>query len=178
MVVEAGGTAALHQLAEGGVRGVAHDLGVDVLPVLVERGEPGEQLEVLDLGVVAREDLVEVVVRVHEAGVDDLAARVDDLVGGGRRRSGVRAGGTNVGDDAVCCEKIRVGEHVVRIVAGNNGVSILYKQRSHSSSSRPKRPTGRPCAQPTPGVLPGRCQGDGGCHMLGRGPPESHPLVA
>ena len=63
----------------------------------VERLQPGEEVVVLRAGKVARQRLVEMVVRVDEARQDDLAAEVDHRIGGCRQL----LGRSDLLDDAV-----------------------------------------------------------------------------
>ncbi len=69
MVVKARGAAVFHQLAHAGLAGQADDVRVEVLPDLIERLQPVEQLHILHLRQVPRKLLIEVVVRVHEARI-------------------------------------------------------------------------------------------------------------
>ena len=78
VVVEDGRAAGERELGEPGARGRVLRLGVDPRPDRVELAEPGEEVGLLRPG--PREGLVQVVVRVDEAGRDDGAAEVDALV--------------------------------------------------------------------------------------------------
>ena len=79
VVVEDGRAAGQRELGEAGAcRGVL-GLGVDPRPDRVELAQPGEEVGLLGPG--AREGLVEVVVRVDEAGRDDGAVEVDPRLG-------------------------------------------------------------------------------------------------
>ena len=73
VVVKAGGAAVLHQLSHAGEGAQAHRLLVQSLPDLVEGGEPVEELQVLHLGQIPGEDLIEVVVGVDQAGIAPAA---------------------------------------------------------------------------------------------------------
>ena len=81
VVVEDGRAARERELGEPGARGGVLHLGVDPRPDRVERAQPGEEVGLLRPG--ARERLVEVVVRVDEAGRDDGAAEVVRPASGG-----------------------------------------------------------------------------------------------
>ena len=78
MVVEDGRAAREHQLRKAGARCRVLRLCVDSGPGRVELDEPLEQRRLLCPG--ARERLVEVVVRVDEAGRDDRAAESHPFV--------------------------------------------------------------------------------------------------
>ena len=82
VVVEHGRAPRERELGDAGPRGGRDHLLVDARPRRVERLQPREQVGLLRPG--ARERLVEVVVRVDQAGRDDGAVQVDALVGRGR----------------------------------------------------------------------------------------------
>ena len=84
-VVEDGRAAREQQLGEADQRAQAGRLRVDAGPRRVLRGEPVEEAGVLGGGEGAGQRLVEVVVRVDEAGQDDLAREVEHHVGGRRQ---------------------------------------------------------------------------------------------
>ena len=88
VVVEDGRAARQRELGESGARRRVHRLLVDAGPDRIERLEPREEVGLLRPG--PRERLVEVVVRVDEAGRDDCAAEIDTLVGIGRRAAADR----------------------------------------------------------------------------------------
>ena len=90
VVVEHGRAARQRELGEPGARGGVLHLGVDPRPDRVERAQPGEEVGLLRPR--ARERLVQVVVRVDEAGRDDRAAEVAHRASG-RRLSAGRLGG-------------------------------------------------------------------------------------
>ena len=94
VVVEAGGAAVFHQLSHAGDGAVVDHLTVQILPDLVQGLQPVEQLQILYLGQIAAEGLVQVVMGVDEAGIDDAPGGVDDLL----RLLFLRA---DVGDNAV-----------------------------------------------------------------------------
>ena len=77
MVVEDRRAAGERELGEAGARGGVLGLGVDARPHGIQLLQPGEEVGLLRPG--AREGLVEVVVRVDEAGRDDRAVQVDAL---------------------------------------------------------------------------------------------------
>ena len=81
MVVKAGGAAVLQQLPHAGEGAEAHHLLVQALPDLIQGGEPVEQLQILHLGQVPGEHLIQVVVGVDQTGVAEHMAAVDDAVG-------------------------------------------------------------------------------------------------
>ena len=119
VMVEAGRAAVLHQLAHAGEGGETDDLGVEVLPDLIERLEPVEQLHVLHLGEVAGEDLIEVMVRVDQTGVAEHMARVDGFVG---LAVEFRA---DLLDEAVLGVKVDVFVHGVGAVAGDERADVF-----------------------------------------------------
>ena len=125
MVVKAGGTAGFQQLSHAHDGAVVDGLAVQVFPNLIEGGEPVEELQVLHLGQVAAEGLVEMVVGVDQAGIDDAPAGVQGLV----RRLGL---GTHVGDDAVPDQNIGAFQQVVLIVAGDDGPGVLNQKAAHT----------------------------------------------
>ena len=94
MVVEAGGAAVFHQFPHAGDGAVIDHLTVQILPDLVQGLQPVEQLQILHLRQVTAEGLVQVVMGVDEAGIDDAPGGVDDLL----RLLFLRA---DVGDNAV-----------------------------------------------------------------------------
>ena len=75
------GAAGQQQLAEADPRGGVDRIRRRPAPHLVELGEPGEERGLLHAGDVAGEGLRKVVVRVDEAGEDDLAPGVDRALG-------------------------------------------------------------------------------------------------
>ena len=118
-MVEAGRAAVLHQLAHAGEGGETDDLGVEVLPDLIECLEPVEQLHVLHLGEVAGEDLIEVVVRVDQTGVAEHMARVDGFVGFAVEFH------ADLLDEAVLGVKVDVFVHGVGAVAGDERADVF-----------------------------------------------------
>ena len=64
------------------------------------------------------------VVRVHEAGQDDLASEVQDLIGGGRK---LRRG-SDLLDDPVAREETGVGDLTARVVHGDQHASVAGEQ--------------------------------------------------
>ena len=82
VVVENGRAAGERELGEAGACGGIDGFLVDARPHRVELAQPFEQRRLLRAS--ARERLVQVVVRVHEAGRDDGAAEVDALLRLGR----------------------------------------------------------------------------------------------
>ena len=90
MVVEDRRATRERQLGEPRAGGCVLGLGVDPRPHRVERLQPREQVGLLRPR--ARERLVQVVMRVHEAGRDERTRKVDPLVG---LRLGAAAGGVH-----------------------------------------------------------------------------------
>ena len=88
VVVKAGGAAVLQQLPHASEGAEAHHVLVQPLPDLIQGGEPVEQLQVLHLGQVPGEHLIEMVVGVDEAGIAPAMGPVDHR----RRRSGAGPG--------------------------------------------------------------------------------------
>ena len=125
VVVKAGGAAVLHQLPHAGEGAEAHRLLVQSLPDLVEGGEPVEELQVLHLGQIPGEDLIEVVVGVDQAGIAPAAAPVDDRVGG------LGQIGTDGADNAVLAVEIDMLQNRIAVVAGDHGLQPAYQQRGH-----------------------------------------------
>ena len=95
-------------------------LTVQILPDLVQGPQPVEQLQILHLRQIAAEGLVQVVMGVDEAGIDDATGGVDDFL----RLLFLRA---DVGDDAVLHQQIAVGVHGVAGVAGDD-VGCVFHQ--------------------------------------------------
>jgi hypothetical protein len=89
--------------------------------------QPGEQVVVLGVRQVARQRLVEVVVRVHESGQDDLASEIEDMVGG-RRKLGRRC---DLLDDSVARKQASVGEFAARAVHGHERRGVADEQGWH-----------------------------------------------
>ena len=120
MVVKAGGAAVFHQLPHAGDGAVVDHPAVQILPDLVQGLQPVEQLQILHLRQVTAEGLVQMVMGVDEAGIDDATGGVDDLL----RLLFLRA---DVGDDAVLHQQIAVGVHGVAGVAGDD-VGCVFHQ--------------------------------------------------
>ena len=78
-VVAAGGAAAQQQLGHGHLGRNLHHLGRQAGPNGVQPAQPAKQLGVLHAGYRPGERLEHVVVRVHQAGRDQMAACVDGL---------------------------------------------------------------------------------------------------
>ena len=125
VVVKAGGAAVLQQLAHAGEGAEAHHVLVQALPDLVQGGEPVEQLQVLHLGQISGEHLIEVVVGVDEAGVAPAVGPVDHRVGG------LGQIGADGPDHAVLAVEIRVFQNGVAVVTGDNGLQVAHQQRGH-----------------------------------------------
>ena len=119
MVVKACGAAVFHQLAYAGLAGQADDVRVEVLPDLIERLQPVEQLHILHLRQVPRKLLIEVVVRVHEAGIaQHVPPREDDV----RCFAEIRADGP---DDAVFRIEVDILQDPVIAVTGHQLRDVL-----------------------------------------------------
>ena len=129
VMVEDRGAAVLHQLAHGGQGCQALSLLGQVLPDLVERHQPVEELQVLDLRQIAGEDLVQVMVRVDKTRIGDHSGRVYGAV-----RLDVQTG-TDLPDDPVLAQQVHMLRHGIRRVAGDDSVNISDKQCSHNISS-------------------------------------------
>ena len=81
---------------------------------------PVEQLQILHLGQVTAEGLVQMVMGVDEAGIDDATGGVDDLL----RLLFLRA---DVGDNAVFHQQMAVGINRVAGVTGDDvGLSLIH----------------------------------------------------
>ena len=104
MVVEHRRAAGERELGEARLRGRVLGLGVDPRPDGIEGLQPGEEVGLLGAG--ARERLVQVVVRVDEAGSDESAAEILAVV---RLRLGTPA---DLAHDAV------LDQHPARLVLG------------------------------------------------------------
>ncbi len=128
VVVKAGGTAAFQQLPQAGEGAVVDYLPVQVLPDFIEGLQPVEQLQVLHRRQVPAEGLVEVVVGVDQAGVDDAVGGIDDLL----RLLGLRP---YSGNYAVFDQQAAVFIDTVLAVAGHNGVGVPNQQARHGVSS-------------------------------------------
>ncbi len=68
MVVEAGGATVFHQLPHAGDGAVVDHPAVQILPDLVQGLQPVEQLQILHLGQIAAEGLVQVVMVLMRPG--------------------------------------------------------------------------------------------------------------
>ena len=124
VVVKTRRAAKAHQLGHAGKRALVNGVRVQIGPDAVERGEPVEQLHALHLGQVAREVLVQVVVRVHQPRIHQQRAPVDHA---GVRRVKPRADG---GHRAAVEQQVRPVQDAVLIVAGDERMDVL-QQRLH-----------------------------------------------
>jgi hypothetical protein len=102
VVVEGGRAAAEREHREARARGRVLGVAVDPAPERIELPQPREEVGLLRPG--ARERLVEVMVRVDEAGRDERAAEVLEGLGGGRIAL------SDCDDEAVVHEEPAVGE--------------------------------------------------------------------
>ncbi len=97
MMIGRRGAAGQHQFHQRELGGQVEMLGRQARPDGIERLQPGEQLLVDGLRVGAGQRLVEMMMRVDEAGEDDVAARVPTRVNRRLRRG---AGGHKLGNAA------------------------------------------------------------------------------
>ena len=121
VMVKAGRAAVLHQLTHAGEGGKTDDVGVEVLPDLIERSEPVKQLHILYLGKIAGKDLIKMVVRVDKTGVAKHVFGMDDPI-----RLAVESG-ADLPDEAVFGVEVNVLVDLVVVVAGNEGTDILQQ---------------------------------------------------
>ena len=139
------GAAGEEQLAEADARRHLHRFRVRAAPHLVQLDEPSEERRLLHARHVAGEGLRQVMVRVHEAGQDDLAARVEAPVHG----SGRWVSRPHGGDAVVFDEDPSAGQAPPRIVHGGDQTGIVDED-AHAfffyqvSWAIPRRP---PCAR-------------------------------
>ena len=94
VMVHAGGAAVTQQLPHAGETAVIDAVRIQSPPDFIEGHQPGKQLHFLDLGQVAGEGLIEVVMGVDETGIDKAALGVQHPV----CRLFLRS---HIGDDAV-----------------------------------------------------------------------------
>ena len=125
VVVKAGGAAVLQQLPHAGEGAEAHHLLVQALPDLIQGGEPVEQLQILHLGQVPGEHLIQVVVGVDEAGIAPVMGPVDHSV------CGLGQVWAQTADDAVFAIEVGVLQHGVAVITGEDGPQIAQQQRGH-----------------------------------------------
>ena len=130
VMVEAGRAAVLHQLAETRERGETDDILVEIFPDLIERPEPVEKLHILHFRQVAREDLIEMMVRVHKPRIAEHMARVDGLLRLLRKVVANRA------NEAVLSVEVDVFVDRIVIVAGDERADISNEQSRHSKAPR------------------------------------------
>ena len=113
------------QLGHRHLRRHAHHLRRQPGPDRIEAAQPREQLRVLHRGDRTRQRLEHVVVRVDEPRHDDVAARVDHLVGVLRQIGG----GADGLDQAAAHEDRRAAQLEAGIVEGRDAVGIAQEQR-------------------------------------------------
>ena len=123
-VVGGGRAAGEEQLAQADARRHVHRLRVRVPPHLVELDQPSEERRLLHARHVAGERLRQVVVRVDEAGQDDLAAGVQAPVHGVPGRLSRPHGG----DVVVFDEDPSAGQTPPRIVHGRDQTGIVDEE--------------------------------------------------
>lgn len=124
VAVKDGGAAVFHQLPHGHLGGEKNGVLVQALPDLIQGGEPVEQLQVLHLGQVAGEGLIQMVVGVDQAGIAEHPCPVDDPVGGLRP-------GADGTDHAVLCVEVGVMIDTVLSVAGDEGTEMPDQKAGH-----------------------------------------------
>ena len=126
-MIKAGGAAVAHELPHGGQGGEKDRVPVEILPYLVEGFEPVEELHALDLAEAPGEILIQVMMGVDEAGIEEHPGAVEGLI-----RHLVL--GADPLDQPVPEPNVRIPVHPIRPVAGNHGVHVL-QQRAHSPTS-------------------------------------------
>ena len=125
VVVKAGGAAVLHQFSEACEGAEADHFLIQSFPDLVQGGEPGEQLQILHLGQIPGEDLIEMVVGVHQTWVAPKMGAVHHSVGG------LGQIGSHCPDDAALAVDVHVFQNSVSVVAGDHRFQIAQQQGSH-----------------------------------------------
>ena len=126
-VVEHGGAARERQLAAADQHRGAGVVRRPAAPDPVMRLQPGKQVGVLPGRQVARQDLVEVVVAVDQAGQHDVALEVEHAIGG-LRQTGGRA---DLLDHAVAGEQPGIRQLAALPVHRHEHVGILREQGRH-----------------------------------------------
>ena len=119
VMVETSGAAVLHQLAHTCQGGQADDTGVQVLPNLIQRFEPIEQLHILYLGQVAGKLLIKMVVGVDKARIAEHMAAIQNFIGFFVQICSDRP------DDAVLTVKVRVLADAVLRIASHQLRNVL-----------------------------------------------------
>ena len=94
------------------------------LPEPVHVREPRQQRQIVPRRVGTRHRLIEMMVRVDEAGDGDAAARVVDRC---LRHAG-RFAGAHRGDHAAACQKPRIGKNLARLVHGYEEADVANEQ--------------------------------------------------
>ena len=125
VVVKAGGASIFQQLPHTGKGGKANYLPVQVFPYLIQGGEPVKKLHILHLRQVSGEDLIEVMVGVHQTGIAPEMVAVNNGIGG------LRQMGTNGLNQIVLAEKIHILENTVLAVTAHQCTDIFYQQSRH-----------------------------------------------
>ena len=128
VMVKAGRAAVLHELAHAGQARQADDVRVEILPDLIERLQPVEQLHILHLRQIAGKLLIQMVVRVDKAGIAEHMACVQNVV---RLFLEVWADGT---DHAVLGVEIDVFIYGILFVAGDEGLDIADQKSLHGGN--------------------------------------------
>ena len=112
----------LEQFSHTHQGGKPHDLGVQPLPDFIKRRQPVEQLQILHLGQVSGENLIEMVMRVDETRIAPQMAAVQLRLGGMRQ---IRPQGPN---PSVFAVKIHIPQHLIAVVAGDHRVQMADQQ--------------------------------------------------
>jgi hypothetical protein len=130
-VVRGGGAAGQQQLADPHARADLDGLGVQLAPDFVEPHQPVEQLGVLHGRDVAGQRLVQVVVRVDEAGIDHAAGGLDHAGAGGRAQRRPHGG-----DAAALQQHVHPVERLLAVHHGHQRVAVPKKNESQVPCSR------------------------------------------
>ena len=125
VVVENCGAPGFQQLPHAHGGAVVNCIAVQILPNFIQRPQPAEQLQVLHLGQVAAEGLVEMMVGIDESRIDNTARGVQDLV----RLLGFRP---YIGHGPVSDENTGVFQHGILFVTGDNGRGVFHKKTAHA----------------------------------------------
>ena len=118
VVVEARRATVLDEFPHAAKRAIVDGVGIEPGPDAVQRGQPVEQGQPLHRRQIAREILVQVMVRVDQAGVQNELLRVDHLVGFDIQLA-ERANLTPLH------EQVGAAQHRIGVVAGDDGARIF-----------------------------------------------------
>ena len=97
---------------------------IDVLPALVQLGQPSEQRRVLNGLQTACECLVQVVVRVDQAGDDQVSVRVDRLI---RLPRFDGAGRLDRRDHVAVDQNVMIAEHLRLAIDASDDCGVAYE---------------------------------------------------